>query len=83
VALTNVQVAKHVANAWAGDPLARYDTDSSSVVVPLGADLPGLWGRALALSSGRQPVAREDARALQYPSVTREVADLVATSLAQ
>jgi hypothetical protein len=83
VALSNVQVAKHVANAWANDPLVRYDETSASVVVPLGADLPGLWGRALALCSGVQPLARESDRLLQYPAVPREVADLVATSLAE
>jgi len=83
VALANAQIVKHIANAWHDDPLVRYDAKSGSVTAPLGADLPGLWGRALALCSGRQPIAIPSERLVQYPSVPRDVADLIATSLAE
>ena len=74
VTRANAQLAKHVANLWAGDPLAGFHALSGSVVVPLGADLPGLYGRALALSSGRLPVAVEPARMLQYPQIDANLA---------
>ena len=77
ITLANAQLAKHLANLWAGDPLARYDERSGSVVTPLGADLPGLYARALTLASGRLPVAREEVRLLQYHAVSRDVADVV------
>ncbi len=77
VTLANAQLCKHLANLWVGDPLARYDAGSGSVVVPLGADLPGLYARALSLASGRLAVARRDARLLQYPDVPRDLADLI------
>lgn len=77
VTLANAQVCKHLANLWAGDPLARYDAASGSVVVPLGADLPGLYARSLCLASGRLAVARRDAGLLQYPDIARDLADLV------
>ena len=81
IALTSPQLAKHVANLWTADPLAGYHAASSSVVVPLGCDLPGLYGRALALCSGLAPVALTSARMLKYPDVPASVAAQVHTSL--
>jgi hypothetical protein len=77
VTLANAQLSKHLANLWAGDPLARFDAVSGSVVVPIGADLPGLYARALCLASGRLAVARQDTRLLQYPDVPRDLADVI------
>ncbi len=81
IAIANPQVVKHIANRWAGDPLVGYHSRSGSVVVPLGADLPGLYGRALALCSGLAPRELQEARMLQYPDVPREVAEVVADRL--
>jgi hypothetical protein len=83
VAIGNAQLVKHIANLWADDPLAGYHSRSESVVVPLGADLPGLYGRALCLCSGRAPREIVESRMLQYSSVSREVADAVFTRLLQ
>ena len=83
VGIGNAQLVKHIANAWANDPLIGYNARSDSVVVPLGADLPGLYGRALSICSGRAPREIVDHRMLQYPSVPREVADAVFTRLVQ
>lgn len=77
VTRANVQLAKHVASLWAMDPLAGYHESSRSVVVPLGADLPGLYGRALTLSSGFLPVPLEKARMLQYKAVDADLAAIV------
>jgi hypothetical protein len=79
----NAQVVKHIANQWAGDPLVGYHSRSGSVVVPLGCDLPGLFGRALSLCSGRAPTEMVEHRMLQYPSVSREVANVLYTRVSQ
>ncbi|ANJ28099.1 hypothetical protein [Agromyces aureus] len=77
IGLGNAQIVKHIANLWAGDPLVGYNSRSGSVVTPLGADLPALYGRALALCSGRAPREIVNHRMLQYPLVPREVADII------
>jgi hypothetical protein len=74
IAFCGPYVAKHVANLWARDPLAGYHAASRSVVVPRGCDLPGLYGRALVLCSGRLPVTADRIRMLQYRDVAPEVA---------
>ncbi|WP_062519295.1 hypothetical protein [Demequina silvatica] len=83
LALANAQLVKHVANLWANDPLVGYHSRTQSVVTPLGADLPGLYGRALTLCSGRAPIEIEKSRLLQYPGVSREVADIVFSRISQ
>jgi len=77
IGLGNAQIVKHIANLWAGDPLVGYNSRSGSVVTPLGADLPALYGRALALCSGRAPREIVNHRMLQYPSVPRAAADVI------
>lgn len=77
IGLGNAQIVKHVANLWARDPLIGYNSRSRSVVTPLGADLPALYGRALALCSGRAPREIVNHRMLQYQSVPRVVADVI------
>lgn len=77
IGLGNAQIVKHIANLWAGDPLVGYNSRSGSVVTPLGADLPALYGRALALCSCRAPREIINHRMLQYPSVPRSIADTI------
>ncbi|SEB63465.1 hypothetical protein SAMN04489806_1356 [Paramicrobacterium humi] len=77
IGLGNAQIVKHIANLWANDPLVGYNSRSGSVITPLGADLPALYGRALALCSGRAPREFVNHRMLQYPSVPRAVADVI------
>lgn len=81
VAIASAQLAKHIANRWARDPLIGYHSKSGSVVVPLGADLPGLYGRALSLCSGRAPRELPKPRLVQYPDVPRPVANIIADRL--
>lgn len=77
IGLGNAQVVKHIANSWVGDPLVGYHSRSGSVITPLGADLPALYGRALALCSGQAPREISKYHMLQYPSVLRTVADII------
>jgi hypothetical protein len=76
-AVGTAQLVKHLANSWAGDPLAGYHAKTESVVTPLGADVPTLYGRALALCSGRAPLEHSKSRLVQYPEVPRTVADVI------
>lgn len=46
-------VAKHAASM--PRPLLGYDAGSQRLLVPLGAELPGLYGRAMSLMSGTPP----------------------------
>lgn len=81
IAIAGAQLVKHIANRWAADPLVGYHSRSGSVVVPLGADLPGLYGRALSLCSGRAPREIPDSRLVQYPEVPKHLADLIVDRL--
>jgi hypothetical protein len=79
IGIATVQIVKHVANAWARDPLAGYHEPTSSILVPRGADLPGLYARAAVVSSGRGPDSTS--AALQYRDVPRDVADALHAKL--
>lgn len=50
-----VQLSKHIAALIAGRPLVAYDPSTREFMVPIGAELPGVFGRALAAASCRVP----------------------------
>ncbi|HEY1702312.1 MAG TPA: hypothetical protein VGG75_21610 [Trebonia sp.] len=74
-AVTPVQLAKHLAAWQAGRALLAYDLGGHALAVPLGADLPGLYGRAAVLFGGRLPTADEPRRVLAYHDVPQHAAD--------
>jgi hypothetical protein len=78
-----VQVVKHLAALQAGTPHAAYRPASSSLLVPLGADLPGLYGRAAALCSGRLPCRLQEAPLLCYHDVPPEIAGAIIDALSR
>jgi len=78
----SVQLVKHLAALHARRPLTGYLESQSMLVVPLGADLPGIFGRVATLCSGRPPLVSPKTRALGYAGVPRSVADRL-TSLLQ
>jgi hypothetical protein len=80
-AIGSAHVVKHIANAVAGDILAGFYEPVPSVVVPLGADLPGVYGRALVRGSGRLPRRIPAQNMVQYREVARDVADVLAEKL--
>ena len=71
----SVQLVKHLAARAAGRPLVGYVPSSDALVVPIGADLPGLYGRVAALCSGRPPKVSRRTRSIAYLDVPRDVAD--------
>ncbi|MCZ4499985.1 MAG: hypothetical protein JWQ74_2540 [Marmoricola sp.] len=78
----SVQLVKHLAARAAGRPLIGYVPSSDALVVPIGADLPGLYGRVAALCSGRRPTVSTRTRSLAYLGVPRDVADSLNALLA-
>lgn len=73
MAVSLVQLSKHAAALIEGGlPLAVYNRATEELSVPLGADLPGLYGRAAVLSSGLLPTAR--GRLLTYHQVPHDLA---------
>ena len=74
VALTTVQLGKHLAALQEGRTLLAYDKGDRRLTVPLGADLPGLFGRAAVAASGTPPRAERAQRLLHYEAVPLDLA---------
>lgn len=73
LAVSTVQLSKHAAALITGlHPLLAYDPSTMELSVPIGADLPGLYGRAVVLSSGILPTVR--GRLLVYSDVPSQLA---------
>lgn len=71
------EFAKHFQAAASGTPLMAYDSESNHLIVPLGAPLPGLYGRACVLASGRLPIRDRSGRNLIYTNIEMKVARLI------
>lgn len=71
----SVQLVKHLAARAARRPLLGYLEASQTLIVPMGADLPGIYGRVAALCSGHSPSVSRRTRSIGYANVPRWVAD--------
>ena len=65
--LGDARIVKYLAAADLRRSLIGYDSQAQVLYVPLGADLPGLYGRAAVLSSGSPPRENREERILEYP----------------
>lgn len=77
----DVRLAKHAAALAEGERMAGYDEETRTLYLPLGADLPGLYGRAAVLCSGLLPSEDERQRVTRYHEVPREIAEHLAALL--
>lgn len=77
-----VQLVKHFAALHAKRPLLGYLASQSKLLVPMGAELPGLFGRAAVLCSGISPSISPKIRTVAYHDVPRDIADQMNTLLA-
>jgi len=69
-----VQLSKHLAALMDGRPLAAYDPNQKLFMVPVGAELPGLYGRALTAASCLPPAVVHGSGAVAYRDVPEELA---------
>lgn len=77
VAAATAAVAKHSAPLILGQaPLLAYNAGTESLRVPLGSDLPGLYGRAVVATSGLPPQRRGGS--LVYQDVPADIAQHLA-----
>lgn len=77
----NAQIVKHLEALRAGRPLIVYGTEQRCLDVALGADLPGLYGRAAVLCAGREPEALPKKRLLRYHDVPADIAGMLTARL--
>ena len=73
--MASYDLVKHLSARAANEPLCSYDATSRTLNVPLGADLPRLYGRAVCACSGRPPEKPEGVRELRYVDVPQAVAE--------
>lgn len=69
-AVGSVQLVKHLEALRLGRPLIAHYPAKAYLAVPLGADLPGLYGRAAVLCSGRLPAQSSKNRSRVYHEVS-------------
>ena len=72
--LGDARIVKYLANADAGESLIGYDNSRQTLYVPLGADLPGLYGRVAVLCTGEPPLENTEERILEYQGVPADIA---------
>lgn len=76
-ARVEVELGKHLAAVQFGQHLVAYEPDSKTLSVPLGAGLPGIYGRAAVMSSGRLPDTDYRTSSLNYRGVELPTARLL------
>ena len=79
--LGDARIVKYLAAADSGISLVGYDADAQVLYVPLGADLPGLYGRAAVLASGGPARENRDDALLEYRKVPAALAAHIARLL--
>jgi hypothetical protein len=72
--LGDARIVKYLAAMDCGLSLVGYDAESQVLYVPLGADLPGLYGRAAVFASGCPPRENTEERLLEYRRVPPQLA---------
>lgn len=72
--LGDARLVKYAAALDSNQTLLGYDAEQRVLFVPLGADLPGLYGRAATLASGMPAVENLEQRALEYRDVPADLA---------
>jgi hypothetical protein len=77
----DARLVKYAAALGADQTMIGYDADTENLYVPLGADLPGLYGRVAVLCSGLLPVENEKQRITRYQNVPQELAGHLAALL--
>ena len=77
----NARLVKHLSALSSGESLVGYDAAARSLYVPIGADLPGIFGRTACLASGLAPQRDEQKQLLVYRDVPTDIAAQVIMKL--
>jgi hypothetical protein len=80
--LGDARIVKFAAALESGISMVGYDAETNVLYVPLGADLPGLYGRAAVLASGYAPKENPSEQLLEYRNVPPSLAAHLAALLA-
>ena len=72
--LGDARIVKYLAAADSRRSLVGYNPEKQVLYVPLGADLPGLYGRVAVLASGYPPVENTEEHILEYRNVPKKLA---------
>lgn len=76
-ALVTVELGKHLAALEIGCPLISYDPGDAALSVPIGAELPGIYGRAAVMAGARLPEVQRLHRAATYFNVPPAAAEAI------
>lgn len=79
IARADPYLSKHVAAMQVGRRLVQFDQANSQLRVPLGCDLPGLYGRAAVLEGGLLPEV--EGAFLLYEAISDEFAEILLDKL--
>ena len=77
------RVGKHLAGVGSGRVLLAYDARTQRLECPLGAQLPGLYERAVVLASGLPPEVDLPNRKVTYREVPNDVAQAIASRVSR
>lgn len=72
--IADAATVKHLAAAHRGRPLMAYDGSDQVLSVPMGAELPGLYGRAAVLCGGYPTRSVKSTFSIEYSGVPAEFA---------
>lgn len=76
------ELGKHMAALEFGKSLTAYATNAKTLMVPIGADLPGLYGRAAVMGAGVLPSSSKATFSLNYHDVDHSTASILIGKLA-
>jgi hypothetical protein len=74
-ALVTVELGKHLAALAANRPLIAYDPVEATLSVPVGAELPGIYGRAAVMGDGGLPEIQRLLRSTTYFNIPTAAAE--------
>lgn len=76
-ALVTVELGKHLAALEANRPIIAYDPVEATLWVPVGAELPGMYGRAAVMGGGGLPQIQRLNRSTTYFNVPPAAAEAI------
>jgi len=81
VSFVSAELAKHFQAAELGRALFAFDYANNKLIVPIGATLPGLYGRAAVLASGKLPERDSTGKMFIYNNIDSKTSRLFAAKL--